>query len=370
MVRVKGNFSPLKIVEREDMSDSSEDSLSPVLPKPDSQIFEKALTSAVKSDTRTWAPKRRMPTISEEEEEEIIDFSGRRKIHILHHDYDIGAKVEVRTSTPTDDAETQSDVEQKKKDASTQFEAASCAGEEKTQPKDARPDTPMPESSTSTRSVYKTAAGNIFVVVSDTTDSEAPPASPINLTVPRPGELKLRPYPEAVYEVHPRLNRYAYLSTFAECTALHFREFQVATDGSKFPTKKGIRMKAHQAKMFLHYYDDIREYCFRIRENKRYHLGGHLYVTVDHDFGTSVVFHHWYYDEELDQPIPTKKRISVSIRNLEIFNECLRKIVEAKLWKDLDDIELPCIVQHAASQNQEDLANCRFCTPPGVLENI
>jgi hypothetical protein len=100
--------------------------------------------------------------------------------------------------------------------------------------------------------------------------------------------------------------------------------------------------------------------------NRRFHLGGHLYLFTDHDFGTKLVLHQWYYDEDLDLLNPTKKRVAITQRQLETFIEGVRCIEEAGVWCDLASMQVPCIVSHM-KENQESLASCTFCTPQGCF---
>jgi hypothetical protein len=201
------------------------------------------------------------------------------------------------------------------------------------------------------------------------TGYQAPPMSPVTLTKPARGLLKLRPYPSIVYQISGGKQRYTYLSSFKESTALHLREFDNGCDKYLFPTRKGIRMKARQVRMLLHYFNDIREVVHEMKPNTRFHLGDLLYASVDNDFGTQVIMQHWYYDEELDQSLPTRRRLAVSLRELEIFITAINEIEKSRVWHDLNADQVPCIQSHI-KENQEELAKCEFCTPPGLLNEM
>jgi hypothetical protein len=193
----------------------------------------------------------------------------------------------------------------------------------------------------------------------------ATPMSPVKLV--KPGcTLKLFPPPIVAYEVNNRMNRFMFLSSFNNLTTLHLRDFKEDRQGARFPTKAGVRLTAGNVRRLLHFLKEIRENCSNMSGNRRFHLGGHLYLFTDHDFGTKLVLHQWYYDEDLDLLNPTKKRVAVTPRQLEIFIEGVRQIEDAAVWDELTAMQVPCIITHM-EENQDSLASCTFCTPQGCF---
>ena len=162
-------------------------------------------------------------------------------------------------------------------------------------------------------------------------------------------------------------NKFVVLSKYEKTPYIHTREYETKSNGSLFPTKRGVALNESRLSEFLDRVDDISSIVrgekiaspqLRVPTIDERHLGGGVMVTIKKEF-KCVDFRRYFKPENSQTPVPTKSGIHVK------FSEWNRLISIIKKYRKMEpEFKEPKACRYNEDhQNQIGALRCRECNP-------
>ncbi|XP_061170461.1 uncharacterized protein LOC133179791 [Saccostrea echinata] len=143
---------------------------------------------------------------------------------------------------------------------------------------------------------------------------------------------------------------------------VHIRHL-AESHGRLIATKKGVTFTLARWLKFESLIPDIQDYIDNAGKEDgevQWHIGGGVFVSLSSGYPTVDIRHFWKPDDA-QEPIPTKKGVTLNRNKLARLRDALNEIHESV--PELKDTEL-CMFSES-HQNQLGMLNCPECTPFG-----
>ncbi|XP_061170626.1 uncharacterized protein LOC133180024 [Saccostrea echinata] len=143
---------------------------------------------------------------------------------------------------------------------------------------------------------------------------------------------------------------------------IHIRHLK-ESHGRLLATKKGVTFSLARWLKFESLLPDIQDYIENTGkgdEEVQWHVGGGVFVSLSPDYPTVDVRHFWKPDN-VPEPIPTKKGVTLNKHKLSRLRDALEEMHESV--PELKDTELSILSE--SHQNQLGMLSCPECTPFG-----
>jgi hypothetical protein len=189
----------------------------------------------------------------------------------------------------------------------------------------------------------------------------APPLSPLNMKALGKKALKLSSEPVIAYKLSDR-EIHAVVSDYNGKRGLDVRQYEVNSLGQVFPKPIGLRLDCDKTRSFIEQIREIREAAYQ-KQRRRFHLGGHNYVSIDQE---KIDVRRFYYDTEDDKVKHGRKGIILSRYELDNLFRVMNQVDSPDVWPELNERKESCMNSHYSEENQMGLAMCPSCSPPGA----
>ena len=161
-------------------------------------------------------------------------------------------------------------------------------------------------------------------------------------------------------KLHIGDNIYVVATVFKDQLQIHIRDFQ-KYDEKLYPNKKGVTLPLWRWIVFENQESEIVEAAaqyWKDRKEQQWHLGGGVYVTVNHTYPAIDIRHYWKPDDAV-KPCPTRKGVKLDRKQFNKLGDVMKVIRD--FVPELNNT-IPCYMRED-HQNQIGMLRCKECNP-------